>query len=198
MAETKITTWRSQRKEVISWVHQNEREHFQTLLLLGYSGLGLHQFTNDLERKGGLLIDGAGTVFQFFKTVSLCQAAWLLPYLDWPSAKWHWSTALSQPDFGRGGKWHSQAGVTGAQSWALSAGESMAQRASPPLFREFIHLLGNINCKSKAGGMGQAGNGGGSGLASDRIERLSQGPLSSAPDVCVCTDTKIKISMKLD
>ena len=52
MAETKITMWRSQRKEVISWVDQNEREHFQTLLLLGYSGLELHEFTNDLERKG--------------------------------------------------------------------------------------------------------------------------------------------------
>lgn len=52
MAETKITTWRSQRKEVISWVDQKEREHFQPLLLLGYSGLELQEFTNDLERKG--------------------------------------------------------------------------------------------------------------------------------------------------
>lgn len=74
----------------------------------------------------------------------------------------------------------------------------MAQRASPPLFREFAHLLRNIDCKRKSGGMGQAGSGGGSGLASDRMERLSPGPLSSTPDVCVCTDTKTKISMKLN
>jgi len=52
MAETKITTRRSRRKEVISWVDQNEREHFQISLLLGSSGLGLHPFTNNLERKG--------------------------------------------------------------------------------------------------------------------------------------------------
>lgn len=52
MAETKITMWRSQRKEVISWVDQNEREHFQALLLLGYSRLEATSVHNDLERKG--------------------------------------------------------------------------------------------------------------------------------------------------
>lgn len=66
------------------------------------------------EKDGSFLVDGAGAVFQFFRTVSLCQAAWLLPYLDWPSARWHRSTALSQPDFGKRRKWHSQAGVTEA------------------------------------------------------------------------------------
>lgn len=150
------------------------------------SGWREHPLTKDLEKNstGDLLIDRVGSVFQFFTTVSICQATLLLPYLDWPSAKWLWSTALSQPDFGRGGEWHSWAGVTGAQSWALSAGESMAQGDSPPLSEEFTHLLRNINWKSKADGMGQAGNGGGSGLVSGRMERLSGGPLSSEPDVC--------------
>lgn len=179
---------------MISRADQNERERFQTLLLLGCPGLGVHQLINALEKKGQK---------SFNRWSRHCLPA-LQDFLSLPSSV---VSALSGLTFGQMASVHSSVSARLCKRRQMAhsgrgnrAGccQTMAQRASSPLFREFTHLLRNINCTSKLGGMGQAGNGGGSGLASDRMGRLSQSPLSSAPDVCICTDTKIKISMKLD
>lgn len=59
---------------------QNERA-IPDIAAVGVSRKGAHKPLGK-KRIGSLLTEGAGAVFQSFKTVSLCQAPGLLPALD--------------------------------------------------------------------------------------------------------------------
>lgn len=139
------------------------KEQFQSLLLLGYPGEGLQQLTNHLERKGWEPFNRGSRhcvpILQDCLPVPSTRASACSGLTLSQMAKIHSSASAR---LWERGEWHSQAGGTEAQSWGTAA----------PL--QGIHnLWRNRNGKSESGGMGEAGKGGGSGQASDRMEGLS-------------------------
>lgn len=108
------------------------KEQFQTLLLVGYPGEGLHPLTNDLERKG----------WEFFNRGSRRCVPILQDSLPLPSTRASACSGLTLSQMAvihssasarlwERGERHGQAGGTEAQSWGSGWGRGTEGSTAP-------------------------------------------------------------------